>query len=83
MVLVGPIPEKRPILKPLTKTTPRLSAPNSPALRKVSVGVPEMVKTDRVRVGVTSEEAGAGELFHPVKLLINAIKLSIHLNYAY
>lgn len=68
MVLVGPMTEKRPILKPLTKTTPRFPVPNSPALRKVSVGVPEMVRMDRVRVGVTTDGDGAGELFQPVKL---------------
>ena len=55
-------------MKPLTKTTPRLPVPKLLVSIKVSVGVPEIVKTDRVRVGVTTEASGAGELVQPVKL---------------
>ena len=65
---MGPIPEKRPMLKPLTKTTPRLPSPQPVVVIKVSVGSLAIVNVALVNVGQMTPDAGAGELFQFVKL---------------
>ena len=70
MVIVGPIPENRPMLNPLTKTTPRLPFPQPTVVMNVSVGSVERLKVAFVNVGVMTVVGGAGELFQLVKLKI-------------
>ena len=58
------------MLKPLTKTTPRLPLPHPAVVMNVSVGSPEMLRVALVSVGQLTVDGGAGELFQFVKLLM-------------
>lgn len=69
IVLVGPIPDQRPMLKPFTKTTPRLPSPQLVVEINVSVGSLERLSVALVKVGQLT--AGAGELFQFDKLVTN------------
>ena len=70
---MGPIPEKRPMLKPLTKTTPRLPLPHPAVVMNLSVGSVEMLRVAFVRMGQFLVDGGAGELFQFVNLRISIV----------
>ena len=58
------------MLKPLTKTTPRLPSPHPVVVMNVSVGSVEMLSVAFVSVGQLTVDGGAGELFQLFKLQI-------------
>lgn len=77
IVLVGPIPDQRPMLKSLTKTTPRLPSPQLVVVIYVSVGSLERLNVALVKVGQMAVDSGAGELFQFDKLIIIGLIITI------